>query len=430
MKKITVILLITTLYTTKAQCQNVLKLTLEEAVKYAIDNNYGQRSLEVESKISEVNLDQSKREYLPNFSGSYSYSAVNSHNEVTGGTSSSGNLYFNTSMVLYNGGQIKNSETKSKVQLSITESKILQAKNQLTIDVIQAFQTVLMNDEIRKYRLDVLEISRKLSENGKIQFAEGKILKSDYLLLDAQFSSDSCSYMNSLLDKERVMLNLKNLLGAGGDLNIEIIPPGDPADFNSALPEKVYFINTALAWLPDIELYKKSVEIADLDIKIAKSSLFPSLSLSASLSTGSNSGAISSDMFKNNLREQVSLSLSIPIWDKGRVKSNIAVSRYRKEQYEIDSHEKELNLRSKLEQEYIDALTSKNNFESSKLNKNAQKINFETYLIQYKEGLTSTTQLLQQQSNYQAAINNYVQMKYNFLLNRKVLDVYMGAQIK
>lgn len=430
MKKLTALLLITTLFSIKANSQNVLKLTLEDAVKYAIENNYGQRSLEVEKKISGETLDQSKRESLPNLSGSYSYSAANSHNEVSGGTSSSGNLNINSSMVLYNGGQIKNSEIKSKAQFSITESKILQAKNQLTIDVIQAFQSVLMNEEIRKYRLEVLEISRKLSETGKLQFAEGKILRSDYLLLNAQFSADSCSYMNSLLDKERMLLNLKNLLGSIGDLNIEIIPPVDSADLYLALPEKVFFIETALAWLPDTELYKKNIELADLDIKIAKSALVPSLSLSASLSTGSNGGAISSEMFNSNLREQVSLSLSIPIWDKGRVKSNVALSRYRKEQYEIESQEKELTFRNQLEQEYLDVLASKNNFESSKLNRNAQKENFETYLIQYKEGLTSTTQLLQQQSNYQTAINNYVQMKYNYLLNRKVLDVYMGSEVK
>ncbi len=429
MKRLTALLLITTLFSIKAHSQNVLKLTLEDAVKYAIENNYGQRSLEVEKKISGETVDQSKRESLPNLSGSYSYSASNSHNKVSGGTSSSGSLNINSSMVLYNGGQIKNSEIKSKAQFSITESKILQAKNQLTIDVIQAFQSVLMNEEIRKYRLEVLDISRKLSETGKIQFAEGKILRSDYLLLDAQFSADSCSYMNSLLDKERMLLNLKNLLGSIGDLNIEIIPPVDSADLNLALPEKVFFIETALAWLPDIELYKKNIELADLDMKIAKSALVPSLSLSASLSTGSNGGAISSDMFNSNLREQVSLSLSIPIWDKGRVKSNVALSRYRKEQYEIESQEKELTFRNQLEQEYLDVLASKNNFESSKLNRNAQKENFETYLIQYKEGLTSTTQLLQQQSNYQTAINNYVQMKYNYLLNRKVLDVYMGSGV-
>jgi len=430
MKKLTVFILITTLISFKALGQSVIKLTLEDAVKYAIDNNYGQKSLETEKKISGENLKQSKRDYLPNLSGSYSYSAANSHNEVSGGTSSSGNLNINTSMVLYNGGQIKNSETKSRTQFSISESKILQARNQLTIDIIQAFQTVLMNDEIRKYRFEVLEISQKLSETGKVQFAEGKILKSDYVLLEAQFLADSCSYMNSLLEKERVLLNLKNLLGAGHDLNIEIIPPAESAELIIALPEKGYFIERALAWLPDIELYKKNIEIANLDMKIAKSALIPSISLSASLSSASSSGVVSSDMFRNNLREQISLSLSIPIWDKGRVKSNVAVSRYRKEQSEIELLEKELNFRNKLEQEYIEVLTSKNNFESSKLNKIAQKENFETYVIQFNEGLTSTTQLLQQQSNYQAAINNYVQTKYSFLLNRKVLDLYMGEEVK
>ncbi|MBQ6269415.1 MAG: TolC family protein, partial [Bacteroidetes bacterium] len=48
----------------------------------------------------------------------------------------------------------------------------------------------------------------------------------------------------------------------------------------------------------------------------------------------------------------------------------------------------------------------------------------------FKVGSITAVELLQQQVNYLNYLNDFLQNKYSFLLNRKLLDVYMGIPIK
>jgi outer membrane protein TolC len=49
--------------------------------------------------------------------------------------------------------------------------------------------------------------------------------------------------------------------------------------------------------------------------------------------------------------------------------------------------------------------------------------------VQFNYGKITTVDLLQQQNNYLNALNTYIQNKYSLVLQRKVLDVYMGKEI-
>jgi len=196
------------------------------------------------------------------------------------------------------------------------------------------------------------------------------------------------------------------------------------------MPPLNEFIETTLSWLPDLEISKQKIQLSNLDIKIAKAALSPVVSLSGSLSTGYGSNnTFALNQIGNNLKEQISLTVSIPIWNRGVAKSNIAVSQYRWEQYRIESIEKELSLRMELEQEYFSVVIERSSFETNEIYQEAQKENFNTYRVQYLAGQISTTDLLQQQNNYLNSLNSYLQSKYSYLLNRKVLDVYMGLEI-
>ena len=50
-------------------------------------------------------------------------------------------------------------------------------------------------------------------------------------------------------------------------------------------------------------------------------------------------------------------------------------------------------------------------------------------VLNFQLGAITAVDLLQQQTNYLNILNNYMQNKYNFLLQKKVLDVYTGQPI-
>ena len=55
--------------------------------------------------------------------------------------------------------------------------------------------------------------------------------------------------------------------------------------------------------------------------------------------------------------------------------------------------------------------------------------NYQTYNQKFQLGAITAVDLLQQQTNYLNILNNYMQNKYNFLLQKKVLDVYTGQPV-
>ena len=52
------------------------------------------------------------------------------------------------------------------------------------------------------------------------------------------------------------------------------------------------------------------------------------------------------------------------------------------------------------------------------------------YNMKFKYGTVTSVDLLQQQNNYINYLTDFVRSKYSFILERKILDVYMDYPIK
>lgn len=422
MKKIILSLLIG-IVITNVTAQEKLNLSLQKAIETALENNFGQQILKIQSKTAEENLTQSKRDMLPDLNASVSQGIANQSN--------SGSYGVNASATLWRGGQGINAIRQAKVSLNQADAKVAQAQNELTISVIRAFLSVVMNQDLMNYQQAVVDISKKQMEQGEIKYRSGQILKSDYLLLNSQYASDNYTMINSKINRDNALLELKTLLSMETATEIDVVTPQGFSPETIGTPTLQELVEQTLAWLPDIKIASQNIDIAVLDSKIAKGSLAPTLSIGGSVSTGYNNlnaGNWGSQFTKNH-NEQLSLSLSIPLWNKGKAQSGVRQSSYRLEQAQLEAKQTELNIRSNLEKEYLNVVSLKEKYIASEISSNAYRETFKVFSTQFEAGSITTTELLQQQNNFLAAQNTFIQCKYNYLLNRKVLDVYMGREI-
>ena len=104
-------------------------------------------------------------------------------------------------------------------------------------------------------------------------------------------------------------------------------------------------------------------------------------------------------------------------------KSQIAL-----QQAQLDQEQSLLNTRQTVVQACRNVLSSYNAYKVSKVKENAYSKSFEAYNLQYQYGNITTVELLQQQNNYLNALNAYIQNKYSLLMQRKILDLYMGTE--
>ncbi len=402
--------------------------TLEQCLDYAFRNNYNRQSLKLSEEAREDSWQQSKMERLPSVSASLSESLSSSKHDSP---SWNGNYQLNAGVTLFQGGSISNTIEQNKLMMRQSVYQTSQYENELTVQILQAFLTVLGNQELLKYQEVVVKASEEQAKQGQEQFKVGQILESDYLLLEAQYANDKNNIEDTKISLDNSLLSLKSLLSMYPNEELQIIYPDTSTIVQMALlPNKDYVLNKALQTLPDIKISQYNVEIANVGIKLAKSSYYPTLNLNGSIGTGhandySNFGTQLSD----RLNEQIGLNLSIPIYNNNRTKSKVTQSKIALQQAELDQKQTELNILQNVATEYQNVVSAYNKFQTTNVRQNAYLKTFEAYRAQFNAGAITAVDLLQQQNNYISALNDYIQSKYGFMLKRKILDVYIGEKI-
>lgn len=237
-----------------------LRLTLEDCLQYAYSNNYNRESVKLNEEARDDLYDQSKMERLPDLSASISEGM--NHNQVNS-SSWDGNYSLNSSIVLYQGGNITQNIKKNELMTEQAKLQTQQYDNDLTIQILQAFLTALGNEELLRYQEAVLAASEEQMKQGKERYTVGEILESDYLLLESQYANDKNNIVETTINRDNSLLVLKGLLSIDPLQPVEIIYPDDNAiHLMSLLPDEETVLERSLAALPDMEISNYNVEIA------------------------------------------------------------------------------------------------------------------------------------------------------------------------
>ncbi|MDR1341020.1 MAG: TolC family protein [Prevotellaceae bacterium] len=407
----------------------VYRFTLEDCLNHARNNNYNLLSLKLSEDAREDSYQQSKKERLPSLNASLNESWSNSKGNSA---SLNGNYALNAGLTLYQGGNISNAIEQNRLQMEQAYYQTSQYENSLTIRILQTFLTVLGNEELLKYQETVLNASEEQWKQGREQFRAGQILESDYLLLEAQYAGDKNNVVNTQIAHGNSLLDLKGLLSISPENNIQIIYPDTAALLEmSILPSLDEVLNSTIGTLPDLKISQYNIDIAQTSLKMAKASYLPTVSFQGSVGTGH---AADYNRFGNQLsdrlNEQIGISLSIPIYDNSRTRSKVTQSRIALQQAELDRKQTELDVRQTVASEYRNVVSAYNKYRTTDVRQNAWSKTFDVYRAQFQVGSITAVDLLQQQNNYISALNDYIQSKYEFILKRKILDVYQGVQIK
>ena len=404
------------------------RFTLEDCLSYALGNNYNLQTLELTEEARADAYQQSKMERLPSLNASLSENLNNSK-----GNSSTwiGNYGLNANVTLYQGGSITNAIEQSKLRQEQASFQTSQYKNNLTIQILQAFLSVLGNEELLNYQEAVVTASEEQVKQGKAQIQVGKILESDYLLLEAQYANDKNNILNTQISRDNSLLALKRLLSMSPMENLRVVYPDTTAILTMAiLPSMDDVLEMTVNTLPDLKISQYNIDIAKVGLKMSKSSYLPTVNLHGSIGTGHNDYSGFGTQLSDRLNEQIGISLSIPIYDNNRTKSKVTQSRIALQQAELDKKQTELDIQQTVVTEYQNVYYAYNKYQTTKVRQNAYSKTFDVYRAQFNVGSITAVDLLQQQNNYISALNDYIQSKYEFMLKRKVLDVYMGVQVK
>jgi outer membrane protein len=403
-------------------------MTLDSCLRYARQHNITMRAAALNSDAAEVSLRGAKLRFLPSIGASASQ-GVSWDDQTT----RSGNYGINGSLTLFNGLSNIRSLKQSRISAEQSVLKVQQAENSIGIQIIAAYLTILMNKEKLSYQQEVLETSHQQQLEGELKYKVGRILESDYLLLEASYTSAQSEIDNTLLTIEDNRSDMITLLDMDGSQVIDVIPSSDSLHADSCYVESYdSVLAQARHTLPDWQISEMDVDIARYNVRLAESNYMPTLSLNAG--TSYNEGAIiSNDPVTNingGLNTAVTLGLNIPILNSGVNSTQLKQSKIALQQAELQHHQTEVDIENSIQLLHLQTKQALNRFRSSEALARAYKASYDVYVIKYGEGAVTTVEMLQQQDRYLSALNDYLQSKYSYILSQKQLDIYTGKEIK
>lgn len=421
--------------------------SFNECVEYAKANNIDLHQSILARESSGYDLEAAKGQWLPTFGFSTSHSLSNypspaggnyTYDENNGTLASVSKNTYNGSYgitggwTIYNGNQRRNNIKRNELQNDINDMSVEQMNNTLETQILNYYLQILYAREAIGIAYQSLEVSEAQMNRGKELMNAGKMSRVDYVQLESQYQTDKYNVVTAESDYETYKTQLKQLLelGIGYDMQIDSIAFDDD-EILQPLPDKVEVYNTAIAWLPEVQQSALQQDMSELDIKIAKSGYLPTISLSGSVGTGTNSSSNYSfgSQMKHNFNEQIGISLSIPIFDAKQTKTEVAKAR-------IDNMNSILDYRSLLndvaqtiESAYLNARNSQAQYASGKESVRSAELTDELTNEQFKLGMVNTLDLLSSHNALLTARLQLLQSKYMALLNLKMLDYYQHKGI-
>jgi len=432
---------------------NAQKLwTLEECIGYALDNNLQIKRQTLQTEIAKNDLLQSKIDLAPdlNAGGSHSIGSgrvLNNNYQFTKKVNN-GSFGLQSSIVVFKGFQKLNTIKMNKYNLLGSLEDLEKLKNDIALNIAGGYLQILFSKELLEVSKSQLDVTKLQIEKTKKLFEVGNVAKGALLEIQATAATEEANLIQAQNDLNLANLTLAQMLDLDTVKGFSVYVPVElnvPVSFSED-PDSVYRI--ALGNMPQIKSAEYNLMRSKSSLAIAKAGRSPELSLTGYYSTQYDfydsirqynpvTGIITrTDPYPirtqlgDKLYKQISINLSIPIFNKFLIQKNISNAKILVDDAAYSLQQSQLQLRKDIEQAYADAIASFENFKSRQKTVEAQEENFKYVQQKFDVGLINSVDYSVAKNSYTKAKSDLLQSKYEFIFKTKILDFYKGNVIK
>ena len=420
--------------------------SLQDCIDYALEKNIKLQQDKIALEESDVDVKTAKASLFPSLSFNTGHNVINRPYQQNSSTVSgteiissdskttyNGNYSLNAQWTLWNGGRRLNNIKQQKTTRDIASLSVSETENMLQEEITKLFVQILYADESVKINKSTLETSEANFKRGEELFKEGSISKADLAQLESQVGNDQYQLVTSESTLRNYKLQLKQLLELDGTDEMTLaLPTLSDEQVMKVLPSQADVYQTALTTRPEIQSGQLSIDNAKLGIKTAKAGYMPTISLSASSSSTTNSASTNNwaQQMKYGWNNMIGISLSIPIFDNRQNKSNVQKAKLQYSNSQLNLATKQKELYSTVESLWLDALNAQQQYAAADTKLKSSQTSYDMGSEQFTLGMKNTVELLTEKNNLQSAQQQRLQAKYMAVLDRALLDFYAGNKIE
>jgi outer membrane protein len=443
LKKINITLLIVSLGCIKLFAQDSTLVgksvtwDLDTCINYAKKNNIQINSTRLSQQTSQQQYLLAKAAKLPNLAGTASETVAHGNNVTSyNGTLGShfttqGSYGLTSDVTLFNGGLLNNTISQANIAVQQANYAIIQEENDITLQITQAYLQVLLDKENLIYYHDLVNTSIAQTKLEQQRYNVGSVARKDLIQLQADQATDQYTLVQGQNSERGDLLTLKQLLLVPTDTHFDIVKPDTLVAGDTTATSLQEAEDIALKTRPEVKNSELGVQIAQYGVKIAKAGYLPTLSGGAGFSSGYVNGSPSYfSQLNSNFYQDLGLTLSIPIFTRRTVKTQVEEAKINVEQADLTLNNTRITLSQTVERAWLNFQNAKGQYDAAETQFKFYQESFRIASEQLKVGVASIVDFLVQKNEYIQSEQSFVQAKYNMILTLKIYDFYKGMPIK
>jgi len=414
--------------------------TLEECINYALSKNIQVQKAGLSNNRNQLYSDQAQANRLPSVNASVreNFNWYKGFDATTGSYGSSSganstNYSLNSSVSLYNGQKLTNRIKLAELDLQSGHLYSETVKESVGLNILNAYLQVLYAYEsVSNAEKQIVSTTEQLNLS-KERMDLGVISMSDYLQIKSELAAEKSTLASAQSQLAMGKVTLMQLMELPVDASFEVSSPNlDSLLIESASPDAQEIYTLALGIKPQIKNAELTKEGALIDVQIAKADALPSLSMDAGLSAAYSSLTKNSgytQQLKDKMNPSVGLSLSIPIFQKKQIKTNVAIANISVSDAELDEINTKNELRKNIEQACADVVSAKSQYLASQEQNQANQESYDVTSEKYTQGLINSVDFLIQKTNLITSESKLLQSKFKMIFSFKIVDFYKGIPL-
>jgi outer membrane protein len=414
---------------------------LSRCISFSIENNIGLKKMEVQQKIASEDLSQSRRNLLPGVSAS-SNAGISFGRSIDPNTNGIVNTnFFNNSyslgasMTLFDGFRLVNQIEYQKFRKKAAELNQLNAIDDLAFGVMNSYFDVLYYKGMLKIAQEQVETSRINLKKIERQVELGVKSRPDLLEMKANFEMEELRRIQVENSLKTASLQLKQRMNRTDTTELVLDEEQSPMVVTGKQDQQNLF-SSYTQWSPYYQSFEAQLKASRKSLAISRSQLYPSLNANASMGTafyettrddaGNTIGF--GNQLDNNRSQYLGASVSIPIFSRWAVRSDIKKAKLQVEQAQNTLDEEKQKLYFEMANNLNDLEALEKEYNQYLKQQEADQLAFQASEKKFEQGLVNVVDFYIAKNRLANSVSQVLNARLHWEIKKRVLDFYSGKR--
>jgi outer membrane protein len=410
------------------------KITFEQAIGLALEHNVTVRQAQNASDLSDASVKQQKLQLLPNLNLSLSGSEnvgrnfSQSEGTIVDQQSQALSSGLSSSLTLFDGGRTLASIRSAQASSDASANDLTRARQTAVFTVAQEYvalanaqEQLVVQQENLSAQNDQLAVIQKFVDAGTRP-------TSDLYQQQATVASAKLSVAQASRSVELAKVDLIQALQLDPAANYDFVAP--TIDPSTGAPN--YSLDSLIARAydarADLDASEARVSAASQDVKVARASKLPTISVTGSYSSAFNTATDLSLMDQLNQRRggSVGIGISIPLFDRGASNVSEQKARIAADNAKLSLDQQKQAVALDVRRAYLDELSAREQLSAADAQLAAATQAVTMAEQRYRAGAATLVEVTQARAGRVQAASAVATARNNLVLQQTVMSYYTG----